>query len=344
MRCGYCEAPHQIVLREQPKPEPGPGEVVLRVRNCGVCGSDLHFYTGHFPPPPVCPGHEISGEVAAVGKGVAAWKEGDAVVVEPLLVCRECGFCRTGNYQLCPQLRLLGTMADGGFADFLCVPAYTLYAVPRGLDFAVAALAEPLAVTIHGLRLARLRAGDRVLVLGAGTIGLLSVAAAAAGGAGEVWVTARYPHQAEMAKRLGASRVFLGRDGELELDAAAQELPPDIVVETVGGTADTLSLAVQSVRRGGVVVVLGVFSQQPALNPILLIVKEVRIIGSMTYGRTMARADFEIALGLLARQPEQFRSLITHRFELAELARAFATAADKRSGAIKVSVEVAEPR
>jgi L-iditol 2-dehydrogenase len=338
MRCGYCEAPYRMVVREVPKPSPGAGEVLVRVQNCGVCGSDLHFYTGHFPPPAVCPGHEISGQVAAVGSGVSGWKEGDAVVVEPLLVCRECGFCRTGNYQLCPQLRLLGTMADGGFADFVRVPAYCLFRVPAGLDPAVAALAEPLAVNVHGLRLAGLAPGDRVLVLGAGTIGLLAVAAARAGGAGEIWISARYPHQAEMARQLGAQRVFTGQQAALELSAATQEIPPDIVVETVGGQADTVSEAAQAVRRGGTVVVLGVFTSAPALPALLLVVKEVRIVGSMTYGRTIARADFEWALEILSRDPTGFARLITHRFELAELASAFATAADKRSGAIKVSV------
>lgn len=341
MRCGYCAAAREIVIQQRETPRPGAGEVLVRVRNCGVCGSDLHFYSGHFPPPPVCPGHEISGQVAALGPGVEGWQEGDPVVVEPLLVCRECGFCRTGNYQLCPQLRLLGTMADGGFADFLCVPAYTLFRIPPGLAFDVAALAEPLAVTVHGLRLAGLASGDRVAVLGAGTIGLLTVAAARAGGAGEVWITARHPHQAEAAQRLGATRVFSGPSGEFELDAAAQEVAPDIVVETVGGEANTLAQAIQTVRRGGVVVVLGVFTTQPAINGILLVIKEVRVIGSMTYGRTVARADFDVALRLLAAEPAKFASLITHRFELAELPQAFATAADKRSGAIKVTVEPA---
>lgn len=340
MRCGYCAAPHKIEIRQQETPQPGAGEVLIRVRNCGVCGSDLHFYSGDFPPPTVCPGHEISGEVAALGPGVSGWRDGEPVVVEPLLVCRECGFCRTGNYQLCPHLQLLGTMADGGFADFLCVPAYTLFRIPGGLSFDVAALAEPLAVAVHGLRIAGMAAGDHVLVLGAGTIGLLTVAAARASGAGEIWVSARHPHQAESARRLGATRVFSGEKSEFELDAATQERAPDLVVETVGGGANTLSQAIQAVRRGGVVVVLGVFTTQPSINGILLVLKEVRVIGSMTYGRTVARADFDRALQLLAAEPETFSALITHRFELAELAQAFATAADKRSGAIKVSVQV----
>jgi L-iditol 2-dehydrogenase len=135
------------------------------------------------------------------------------------VVCRECAYCRTGNYQLCPHLQILGTSRHGGFAEELAVPAYALYALPDGLSFEVGALAEPLAVCVHGVRLAGVGLGDRVLVLGAGSIGLLAVAAARAAGAREVGVTARHPHQAEMARQLGASHVF-GSDakGTQELD------------------------------------------------------------------------------------------------------------------------------
>ncbi|MCX8071691.1 MAG: alcohol dehydrogenase catalytic domain-containing protein, partial [Candidatus Binatia bacterium] len=273
MRAAYCVEPGRIEVRETAMPEPRDGEVVVRVRNCGICGSDLHFFTGQFPPPPVCPGHEISGEVARLGSGVRRVREGDAVVIEPLVPCRVCNFCLSGNYQLCPDLRLLGNMIDGGFADFVRVPEAAVFPMPQRLDWAVAALAEPLSVAWHGLRIAPMRPGDRVCVLGAGTIGLLSVAAAHWSGASEVWATARHPHQAEAARRLGAARVFTGANAYAEVCEAASERAPDIVVETVGGHADTLEQALPLVRRGGTVVVLGVFTTMPRLNGILLVVK-----------------------------------------------------------------------
>lgn len=338
MRAAYCVEAGKIELREVPLPEPGAGEVLVRVRNCGVCGSDLHFFTGQFPPPPVCPGHEISGEVARIGSGVAHVHEGDRVVVEPLVTCQRCNFCRSGNYQLCPNLRVLGNMADGGFADYVRVPAYAVFPVPQGLDWSVAALAEPLAVAVHGLRIAPMRAGDRVAILGAGTIGLMSVAVARSSGASEVWVVARHAHQAQAARDLGATRVFSGSDAYAELWTAAREQAPDVVVETVGGHADTLDHALSVVRRGGCVVVLGIFTSPPAINGILLVVKEVRLVGSMTYGRTIAGADFERALDLLAKNPRAFGNLVTHCFSLDDIATAFDTAANKRSGAIKVTV------
>ncbi len=338
MRAAFCTEPGRLELRELPEPSPGAGEVRLRVRNCGVCGSDLHWYHGGFPPPPVCPGHEISAEVTDLGEGVRDLHPGDRVAVEPLIVCHRCASCRTGNYQLCQEFRLLGTMADGGFADALVMPAYALFRLPAELDWEIGAMTEPMAVCVHAVRLAEVRLGARVLVLGAGTIGLLSAVAARAAGASEVLVTARHPHQRAAAEMLGA-RVFAATDeGAAELVEAARERPIDVVIETVGGSADTLSQAVQLVRPGGVVSVLGVFSGPVQCSGLLLVVKEVRIVGSLTYGRAGVKADFDVALELLSAQRERLHTLITHRFPLARIGEGFAAAGDKRSGAIKVTI------
>ncbi|MBI3781969.1 MAG: alcohol dehydrogenase catalytic domain-containing protein [Deltaproteobacteria bacterium] len=338
MLSAVCTAPRTIDLRDVPRPQPGAGETIIKVASCGICGSDLHFYSGHFPAPPVCPGHEISGEVADVGAGVTAVKPGDRVAIEPLVVCRECRFCRTGNYQLCPQMRILGNMCDGGFAEYVLAPDYALFPLPKGVDLEVAALTEPLAVGVHGVRLGSVGMGDRVLVQGAGTIGLLTAAAAHAAGAAEVWITARHPHQAAAARAVGATRVFTGPDMNNALASAADVAAPDVVIETVGGTADTINEALQIVRRGGNIVVLGIFTSFPQINPIALVLKEARIIGSIVYGRTPANADFDIALQTIAADPERFRKLITHRVKLSEIGHGFETAADKTSGAIKVAV------
>jgi len=186
MLAAYCTQPGCFDLRNVARPTPGAGDVLVKVRSCGVCGSDLHFFHGGFPPPAVCPGHEISGEVTEVGAEVQHVRAGDRVAIEPLVSCRECSYCRTGDYQLCRQLRINGTMIDGGFAEYLCTPGYTVFRLPDAVDDEVGALTEPLAVAVHAARLGTIRLGDRVLVLGGGTIGLLSVAAARAAGAQEV--------------------------------------------------------------------------------------------------------------------------------------------------------------
>jgi 2-desacetyl-2-hydroxyethyl bacteriochlorophyllide A dehydrogenase len=337
MIAAFCTAPKQLELRQLPTPGAAAGCAVVRVKRCGVCGSDLHFYHGALPPPSVCPGHEIAGEVVEVGAGVEGVRAGDRVAVEPLVVCGKCPHCRTGDYQLCPQFQVAGHSVHGGFAEYVAVPAYCLYALPPAVDFEVGALAEPLAVAVHAMRLASVRLGDRVLVLGAGTIGLLSMAAAKAAGAADVWITARHRHQERLAAELGASRVFNAGDEE-GLSAAACERNVDVVIETVGGSADTLNDAVHLVRRGGFVVILGIFASSPAVNALAVVVKEVRLIGSMTYGRSGTRADFDVALGLLAAAPEKYRRLVTHRFRLNDIAQAFETASDKASGCIKVAI------
>ena len=337
MKGALCTRPGTFELREIDDPSPGSGEVVVRVRSCGICGSDLHYFNGAFRLPSVCPGHEISGEVAAVGPNVAA-RVGERVAMEPRSVCRECWCCRTGNFQICADARFLGDAYHGGFAEYVRIPEYALVPVPSAVGFDVAALAEPLAVAVHAVRVAQVALGDRVAVLGAGTIGLLAVAAAKAAGAGEVWCTARHPQQRTAAESLGASTVFLGPEASRELQAAARQHVVDAVIETVGGAADTITEAVEVVRPHGAIAVLGVFTVMPSFNAIALIAKEVRMLGSATYGRVGARTDFELAVRLLGDQPGRFRPLITHCIPLSEIPRGFATAADKRSGSIKVLI------
>lgn len=334
MTAAFIAGKEKIEVREVPVPAPAPGEVQLRVRACGICGSDLHFYSGQLPAlPGVSPGHEFAGEITQVGEGVAGFEQEQRVVVEPLRYCRECSYCRAGRYHLCPKRVLLGTFLPGGLAQYICVPAYTLYPLPSGLDCELAALAEPLAVAVHGLHSVDLQMGERVLVMGSGSVGLLSMLAGKAAGAGEIIATYRHEHQGQAALVAGADRAVADGDiGGLEGEGI------DVVVETVGGAAPTLGQALGLVRPGGRISVLGLFTQTAQLNALALMLKEVRIAGGITYCRPGAHSDFDVALGILQREPETARSLITHRFPIEEAAAAFATAADKTSGSLKVQV------
>jgi 2-desacetyl-2-hydroxyethyl bacteriochlorophyllide A dehydrogenase len=339
MRAAFCPSARRVELREVAAPAPGPGEAIIRVRACGICGSDLHWFSGQAQPPRVCPGHEMAGEVAALGAGVTAVREGQRVAVEPMVVCGVCRYCRAATPQLCVHLRIHGIHLAGGLAERVTVPASALFAVPDGLDWSLAALAEPLAVGVHAVRLAGIEAGQRVLVLGAGSVGLLAVLAARAAGAAEVWITARYPHQADMARQLGATRVFATTPAaDAERAGLAGEQAVDAVIETVGGTADTIADALRCVRPAGIVVVLGVFTASPPLPATTLVIKEARLVGSMMYDRRGARVDFAAAIDLLAAAPERVAPLVTHRVALADVQQAFELAADKQSGAIKVTV------
>jgi len=328
-----------IEVRDVEPPSPGPGEVLIRLRSVGVCGSDLHFYRGEFPVPQGSVlGHECAGEVAGLGEGVTVWAPGDRVALELFVVCLTCEQCRSGNYHLCPSRNGYGLNMPGGLREYMTVPAYALYRLPDEIDFELGALCEPLAVAVHGLRLVDLRFGERVGVLGAGTIGLMAIAAAKAMGATYVAATARHPHQREMARQLGADAVFDADTGVPQMTAALGGA--DVVVETVGGEAATLGQALGIIGAGGRISVLGAFTKPVSIHPILFFLKEARIVGSNCYGRPGRRSDYELAIEIMRRHADQLRSVITHRFPLDDVAQAYATADDKSSGAIKVQVRL----
>jgi L-iditol 2-dehydrogenase len=334
MLAAFNDGKNKIELKDVPVPSPDPGEVLLRVRACGVCGSDLHSYRGDVPAlPSISPGHEFAGEVAEVGEAVHRFASGDRVVVEPWRTCRKCTYCRTGSYQLCPKRVFVGTFAPGGLSEYVAVPDYTLYTLPDGLDFELAALVEPLAVAVHGLHVVDLSFGERVVVLGSGSIGVMAALAARALGAAEVISTYRYEHQAKAVLAAGATRAV----AEDEAAALANE-GPDVVVETVGGRADTLDQAVGLVRPGGRIALLGLFTGPAKVNALTAMLNEVRTVGALTYCRPGRYSDFEVALRIIREDPERARTIISHRFPLNEADEAFRTAADKSTESVKVQV------
>ena len=337
MQAAFARGPGALVVEEVARPEPGAGAVVVRVRACGICGSDLHWYHDQMMIPQVCPGHEIAGEVAMVGAGVTSLREGDRVSVEGIASCGACRYCAAGNYHYCPQIGIVGMTIPGGYAEYLKIPARHCFDV-GAMDMPTAALSEPLGVAVHGVRISNLRIGERVLVLGAGTIGLMAVVAARAGGAGEIHVTARRPQQKAAALALGADRVLDEAD-EGALFEAASEGPVDLVIESVGGSARTLDTAVATCRPGGTICLLGVYTTSVTFPALFTVAKELTIKGSFVYNRAGSRADFDVVVDLLRRQGERIgRATLTHRFPLAAIADAFRTAADKTSGSIKVTI------
>ena len=338
MRAAFCRGPGTVVIDEVARPAPGPDDVVVAVRSCGICGTDLHWYHDTMMIPAVCPGHEIAGEVAEVGSAVRGLREGDRVALEGISSCGVCRSCAAGNYHLCASLGVVGITIPGGFAERIRLPARHCFPIPLGIDFPTAALSEPIGVAVHGVRISGLSIGQRVVVLGAGTIGLAAVIAARAGGAGEILVTARRPQQRAAALALGADRVLDDTD-ESGLREAVQESPVDLVLETVGGAADTLETAVHVCRPGGTICVLGVYTKPITFPSLFVVAKELRLQGSLVYNRAGARADFEIVQDLLARDGKRIgETLVTHRFPLADIAAAFRTASDKATGSIKVSI------
>jgi len=301
-----------VEVVELPAPE-GDG-VRVRVASAGICGSDLHMLAGGFLGEVVL-GHEIAG----VTDG------GTPVAVEPLSPCGACAPCRRGDYNLCehgPRI-IHGVGRDGGMADELRVPARALVRLPAGVALGDACLVEPLAVVLHGLRRARLVGGERVAVVGGGAIGLCAVAAAGAAGA-EVALEARHDAQRAAGERLGARAQPAGSF--------------DLVVEAAG-TESSFAKAAELARPGGRVALVGSFWTPVRFPGIGLCMKEVDVIPASLYGRAGAMRDIDAAAALLAATPELPRTVITHRFPLEAAAEAFATAAARQSGALKVVLE-----
>lgn len=320
---------------ERPLPEPRPGWARVKVSAAGICGSDLHFFRGSFPSPAgLLPGHEVGGVVDAAGEGVEL-APGAPVAVEPLIGCGQCPQCLTGNYNRCPRRQLLGISGRGGLAEYMTAPAACLYPLPPEIPPTAGNLVEPLAVCVRGARLAEIALGMRVLVLGAGSIGLLSIVTAYAAGAAEVHVTARHASQQARARALGATRVYVS--GEVAAQALG-DAAFDAVIETVGGKANTIAEAVRLVRPGGSVCMLGVFEGETPLPALDFSLKEVRLVGSNCYGRFGAQSDFTAAIALLRTHLAAVQALVTHRFPLDQVGAAFNAAADKASGSIKVTL------
>jgi threonine dehydrogenase-like Zn-dependent dehydrogenase len=342
MRAASYEASGHFAIDERAAAEPGPGQVRVRVEACGICGSDLHHLHHGLFRAGQTPGHEIAGRIERVGAGVSGVSEGQAVAVEPLESCGTCGPCRSGMDSICRRMRVHGIHMAGGLAEQIVVSAHRVYPLADGLDPAVAALAEPVAVAVHGLERGGFAPGQRVLVMGAGAVGLVTLIAARSLGAGEVFITARHAHQAERARAFGAARVIDERDATAaSLDEIGREHDIDLAVETVGGHADTLATAAAAVRPGGRISVLGLFMESPKLAPLPLLLKELTLGWSNCYHRATGRpADFAVAADIVDREREQLASLITHRFALGEVDAAFTRAADKSSGALKVSVRI----
>jgi 2-desacetyl-2-hydroxyethyl bacteriochlorophyllide A dehydrogenase len=339
MKAGIWYGPQDIRLEEIDIPTVGPGQVLVDTKASGICGSDLHVYYGEWDQPKakVATGHELSGVIVAVGEGVSAVAVGDRVCVECFYHCGHCTYCKTGLYNLCDNIRYQSRVGHGGFAEYSLLPATALFKLPDSLSFEEGALVEPLAVSYRAVSRTQAGHGDRVAILGAGTIGLFCVAAAKAAGIREVIVSAKYEHQAKLAERLGADHVvrIAGQDVREEARAVSGGSGVDAVVDTLA-SAQTLDDALAIVRKAGTVCLVGGYTRPLNVQLRPIVDKELHIVGSNCYGYDGLKTDFDASIELIASKKVDATSIVTHRFPLEEIAEAFRVAADKTSGSIKV--------
>ncbi len=301
----------KVVLIDTPAPS-GPG-VRVKITSAGICGSDLTMLDSGFEIAGI-PGHEMAGVLA----------DGTPVAIEPVIPCGHCVFCRSGHYQVCTSgtERIFGVGRNGGMAEEIIVPERCLVRLPRRLEVGTASLVEPLAVAVHGLRRAQANPGDRVVVIGGGTIGLCAVAAAVAIGC-DVALAARHDHQKAAGARLGSKEP----DGEY-----------DIAVDSAGSDTGAKD-ACEWLRPNGRLLLLSASWGDVLLPGLVLAVKEPEIVSSTMYSQDGVVRDVDNAATLLGNNPVIGEVIITHRYPLAAAAEAFEMARDRKAGVIKVVLE-----
>lgn len=339
MRAAVFTAPYTFEIQERPTPTPRENEVLIAIKSVGICGSDIHPYMGdgiERRQPGIIMGHEASGIVHTVGQGVTAWKAGDRVIINPQIRCGHCEMCRQGHYHLCDHMLLIGSsmrrFLDGAMCEFITMPQDQLLSLPDTVSFDEGTLLDPLGNAIHVVNRGEVKLGDCVVILGAGTIGLLIAQTARLAGAAKVIVIDVVPEKLELAKQVGADAVFDSRDSTVaeQIKAMTGGQGADVVIEAVGIGA-TYAMSMDLVKKRGTVVALG-FAQAEIPFPLKqLVYNEVRILGSTGYV-TECAATIE----LLEKKKLTLAPLITHTFPLEEIGTAFNTLCDRQACAIKV--------
>jgi threonine 3-dehydrogenase len=325
-----------VELVQRPVPQPGPGEVLLQMEAASICGTDIHLF--HWDPwaaeilkPPIILGHELAGRVAAMGEGVTRVREGDLVGVESHIVDWTCAQCRAGQMHLCRNLRVFGAHVDGGFAEYVVVPAANAIE-SNGLDPAVVALQEPMGNAVHAAFVEPIE-GRSVAVTGCGPIGLLSVAIAKASGATWVVATDVEPYRLEIARRMGADLALDARDPDTvqRVEEATNGDGVEVVLE-MSGSRQALDQALEFVTRGGRISLLGIFASPVEVHMSdLVIQKGLRLYG--VYGRKIYET-WERTQSLLRSGAVDPTPLITHRFDLADWEQAFDLVASRHAGKV----------
>ncbi len=314
MKALVLTAPSKLELLDYPTPTPAPGEVLLRIRACGICGSDLHGWDGSSGRrhPPLIMGHEAAGEIAAVAPDVTGWQIGDRATFDSTIYCGECPDCRSGRINLCAHRRVVGVSPrdyrqHGAFAEFLALPQRILHRLPDALSFRHAAMVEPVTIALHAVSQVKLRPDSVAVVVGTGMIGLLVVQALRHAGARHIVAVDREPTRLAIARTLGATATF--RSDTDDVAAGIQKLNSagaDVAFEVVG-IEPTFQLALQVVRRGGEVVLVGNLAPVTQNFPLQSVVtRELKL-----HGTCGSAGEYPLAIDLIARGEIQVEPLIT---------------------------------
>ena len=302
------------LVNDYAEPQIAPNEILVQVRSCGICGSDVHGYDGSSGRriPPVIMGHEASGVVAKTGSAVKRFEEGDRVTFDSMISCGMCYFCRNGRPNLCDDRRVLGVSCDeyrrhGAFAEYVNVPEHIVYGLPEGLSFDHAAMVEPVSVAVHAVDITPSKLGDTAVVVGAGMIGLLTLQALRTAGCGRIVIADLADDRLELAKTLGADDAV--NSSSTDVAKYVQDVTggrgADVALEAVGATP-TVKMCLDSVRKGGAVTLIGNIAPTVELGLQSVVTREISVLGSCASAN-----DYPACLELMARGSIQVAPMIS---------------------------------
>ncbi|MDA8220000.1 MAG: NAD(P)-dependent alcohol dehydrogenase [Dehalococcoidales bacterium] len=338
MKAAVLHKAHDLRIQEVPKPTIGPAEVLVKIKAVGICGSDMHlFHEGSIGntvlAQPLVLGHEAAGEVVEVGQEVSSFSVGDRVALEPGVPCRQCAYCKRGEYHLCPSVQFHGVpSADGFFAEYVAMPSDFVFRLPDSLDFVQGAMLEPFAVGLQAATEGAIKPGESVAILGSGPIGLSTLQAVTVRGATNTMVVDVVDKRLKMAAELGAQHTINATkvDVVAEIARLTDGLGADVVFETAGAVPTTQQ-SVQAVRRGGTVVMVGVASQANiALDVVRIVRSRLNVKGCFRYVN-----QYPTAIALAKAGKVDLTSAVTHTFSLDELPEALDFCIKNKDVAIK---------
>lgn len=330
------KAPRELALDEVSRPSLGPGQVLVRVSHSGICGTDLKIYNGAIPVNyPRIMGHEMIGEIAEAGEGVE-FKSGYRVIVDPELFCGACFHCRIGQTHLCPNGKLLGRDANGGFAEFVAAPASHVFRLPDSIDSRTGPLIQVLTTCLHAQRLVNIFPGESVVVLGLGVTGQLHVQLAKARGASPVIGITRSAEKRDLATKVGADATFArGKDTALEVLRATDGRGAGLIIETTGAIS-SLADAITMARFGGRLLMFGIITASEGALPFYqLYFKELALINA----RVAKSEDYPASINLVERGIVRLEPLVSHVMPFGELQKAIGMLASESSQRMKIILE-----
>ena len=342
MKAMVLRAPSDLVLDEVARPQPGPGQVLVRVTHSGVCGTDYKIYNGSIRVPyPLIPGHEMAGEVVTVGAdlqvgaGPAATRQGDRVIIDPETYCGTCFYCQKGLTNLCPNGALIGRDVDGGFAEYLMVPATQVFKLPDSIDDRTAPMIQVLTTCLHAQRQVETFPADTVAVIGLGVTGQLHVQLAKARGARVIGIT-RSAEKRAMAEKLGADVTIAGGDKVIEqLRELTDGRGADLTIETTG-VLKQLEHSVHMTRFGGKVLMFGIFTVKEGALPFYdLYFKEVSLISA----RVAKPEDYTACIALVERGQVKLGPLVSDIMPLGQLKEAIGLLSSDSGQRMKIIID-----